>query len=208
MQEHSLFSVSKRDRSSRTRGLGKLASGFRHNFLRIVEGQGSWLDKNSESSGLVDLTGARAHWWILKENVDKDSGHVAPGGHIAALYQNELYEMMIGRAGLARLQGFGVIFGTDRVVIYLEPNSTTAQPVTSNTARTQLLIEGEPLDWSGWAAEFRAKTPDELVALQDRIGSSQPQRRLFHRTGLYEGVPPGEHPFPDWESFKIGRNAG
>src|SRR5262245_52363942 len=77
----------------------------RHNFLRIVEGQGSWLDKNCQASGSRDLTGARAHWWILKQDIDKDSGHVAPGGHIAALYQNELYEMMIGRAGLARLQG-------------------------------------------------------------------------------------------------------
>jgi hypothetical protein len=156
----------------------------RHNFLRIVEGQGSWLDKNSESKGLIDLTGARAHWWILKENVDKDSGHVAPGGHIAALYQNELYEMMIGRAGLARLQGFGVIFGTDRVVIYLEPHSTSAQPVASNTARTQLLIEGESLDWSGWAAEFRAKMPDELVALQDLIGSLAGERD--HKKAILE----------------------
>jgi len=43
---------------------------------------------------------------------------------------------MIGRAGLPRLQGFGVIFGTDRVVIYVEPNFTAARPVTSNTART------------------------------------------------------------------------
>jgi hypothetical protein len=156
----------------------------RHNFLRVVEGQGSWLDKNSDSSGSVDLTGARARWWILKENIDKDSGHVAPGGHIAALYQNELYEMMIGRAGLARLQGFGVIFGTDRVVIYIEPNSTAEQPVTSNTARTQLLIEGEPLDWAGWAAEFRGKMPDELVTLQEQIGSHSGERD--HKKAILE----------------------
>lgn len=156
----------------------------RHNFLRVVEGQGSWLDRNSESHDVLGLSGAQAHWWILKENVDKDSGHVAPGGHIAALYQNELYEMMTGRAGLARLQGFGIIFGTDRVVIYLEPNSTAARPVTSNTARTHLLIEGESLDWSGWAAEFRSKMPDQLVALQDRIGSLAGERD--HKKAILE----------------------
>lgn len=44
-----------------------------------------------------------------------------PGGHVAALYQNELYELVYGRGGTARLMNFGVIFGTDRVVLYWEP---------------------------------------------------------------------------------------
>jgi hypothetical protein len=155
----------------------------RHNFLRSVEGQGAWLDKNCASRGTVDLSNSRALWWILNPNVDRDSGHVAPGGHIAALYQDELYEMMIGRAGLARLQGFGVIFGTDRVVIYVQPNPSAA-PVTSNTARTQLLIEGEPLDWASWAAEFRANMPDQLIELQDQIGSRAGERD--HKKAILE----------------------
>lgn len=145
-------------------------SDTRHNFLRIVEGQGTWLDKNCESSGVVNLSGARAHWWIIKPETDKDSGHVAPGGHIAALYQNELYELQTGRAGIAKLQAFGAIFGADRVVIYVEPD-TKLGPVAANTARTQLLVEGEPLDWAGWAAQFREKIPDELVRLQEEIGA-------------------------------------
>jgi hypothetical protein len=143
----------------------------RHNFLRKIEGQGHWLEKNSETRGTVDIQGARIHWWILRAEVDKDSGHVAPGGHVAALYQNELYEMLTGRGGIARLQAFGIIFGTDRVVIYVEPNSTSEQPVTANTARTQLLIGNEPLDWAGWAAEFRDKMPEPLSQLQEQIGA-------------------------------------
>lgn len=143
----------------------------RHNFLRQVEGQGSWLQKNRESNGTVELNGATAYWWIVKSDVDRDAGHVAPVGHVAALYQKELYELLYGRAGIARLQAFGVIFGSDRVVIYVEPVSSVERPLTANTARTQLLLAGEPLDWPAWAADFREKMPDELVCLQEQIGA-------------------------------------
>jgi len=148
----------------------------RHNFLRVVEGQGAWLDRNSESHGVVELDGARAYWWIIKANVDSDSGHFAPGGHVAALYQNELYELKYSRAGIARLHGFGVIYGADRVAIYIEPVSTTERPVTANTARTELVIAGEALDWATWAAEFREKMPDELALLQESIGAQSGEK--------------------------------
>lgn len=144
----------------------------KHNFLRVVEGQGPWLDRNAESKGLVELSNATAHWWILREAVDRDSGHNAPGGHIAALYQNELYEMALrSSGGIARLQMFGVIFGSDRVVIYVEPRPDSDTQVTANTARTQLLIDNEAIDWSGWASEFRAALPEEIKTLQEEIGS-------------------------------------
>lgn len=143
----------------------------KHNFLRVVEGQGAWLDKNAESKGTIALTDATAHWWILKEAVDRDSGHNAGGGHIAALYQNELYELTLrSSGGIAKLQMFGVIFGSDRVVIYVEPNTDGSQ-VTANTARTQLLIDNEAIDWSAWASEFRASLPAEITMLQEEIGS-------------------------------------
>jgi hypothetical protein len=156
----------------------------RHNFLRVVEGQGAWLDKNCESSGFADLTNARAHWWILKDDIDKDSGHFTPGGHGAALYQNELYELAYGRAGVSRLMNFGVIFGTDRVVIYVEPSSTGDQRVTSNTARTHLLVDGKPLDWAGLAAEFREKLPTAIVQLQEQIGAQSGEKD--YRKAIHE----------------------
>jgi hypothetical protein len=144
----------------------------KHNFLRAVEGQGPWLDRNAESKGSVHLNGATAYWWILKDEVDRDSGHYAPGGHIAALYQNELYEMSLrSSGGIAKLQMFGVIFGSDRVVIYVEPSTADGTAVTANTARTQLLIDNEPIDWSAWAADFRATLPEEIKTLQEEIGA-------------------------------------
>ncbi len=71
----------------------------------------------------MPLTRATAHWWILKDEgaLTSNSGYIASSGHMAALYQYELYEMAASRSGVARLQLFGVIFGHNRVVIYLEP---------------------------------------------------------------------------------------
>jgi hypothetical protein len=168
----------------RSREGWELPRGDKHNFLRDVTGQGAWLDKNSEARGIMDLSDAKAHWWILKSTVDVDSGHYTPGGHIAALYQDELYELAYSRAGLARLHAFGVIFGADRVVIYIEPAVTAERPVTANTARTQLMIEGNTLDWSRWTAEFRDHMPDELVRLQEEIGAKAGERD--HKKAILE----------------------
>jgi general stress protein YciG len=159
----------------------ELVGDSKHNFLRVVEGQEQWLRRSCDSQGVVNLGDANAHWWILKEDVDKDSGHNAPGGHVAALFQDELYEMVTGRAGIARLQAFGAIFGSDRIVVYVEPTSPL---VTSNTSRTNLLIEGENLDWARWAAEFRTNLPDEIVLLQEQIGSRSSEKD--HRKAISE----------------------
>ena len=154
-------------------GWAKPRDNSRHNFLRVVDGQGAWLDAHAQSSGVVALTDAVARWWLLSPDVEKYPSLNNGGGHVAALFQDELYEMTAGRAGLARLQGFGVIFGADRVVIYIEP---TSEHLSANTARTQLLIAGEPLDWAGWASEFRECMPEELVALQEEIGAQSSEK--------------------------------
>ena len=151
-----------------------LPRGDSHNFLRTATGQEPWLAQSSLSSGIVELpeSRARVHWWILRDDVDLNSGHYTPGGHVAALFQNELYELVYGSAGYARLQAFGVVFGGERVVLYLEPTGSDADSLTANTARTQLLLSNEPLDWSLYAAEFRDRMPEELRDYQDSIGAT------------------------------------
>jgi hypothetical protein len=145
--------------------------GSKHNFMREVHGQGRWLDENCEHKGTLQLSGATALWWIVKTDVDTNSGHTAPVPHVAGMYKNELYEMALGRSAIARLQSFGVIFGYDRVVIYVEPDTGAGHALTSNTARTQLLKNGEALPWSEWSSEFRENMPDELIQLQQDIGA-------------------------------------
>jgi hypothetical protein len=134
---------------------------------RTVLGQGEYLRRYATAGGSVALDGATAHWWIIGDHVedntdpaDKYSGHLEARGHTAALYQNELYELMIGRAGMSRLQQFGITFGYDRVIIYVEPKPDVR--LTTNTARTALLLGNEPLPWDEWAAEFRSNLPAEL----------------------------------------------
>lgn len=144
------------------------------NVLRRITGQQSYLNRHSQASGSLRLKTAKAHWWILKQEdaLNSNSGYIASSGHVAALYQDELYEMVTGRAGVARLQSFGIIFGYPRVVIYVEPDVEPG--LHANTARTQLLIDGVPLPWAEWAAEFRGALPDEIRSLMDEVGASNP----------------------------------
>lgn len=143
------------------------------NLLRSVTGQAAYLDAHSQHSGTVGLSGAVVHWWTLTDEpaLTQNSGFVASAGHIAALYKDELYEILTARAGVARLQQFGVIFGPNRVVLYVEPTSGANAAIESNTARTALLLNNEPLPWADWAVEFREKMPDEIKALMDEVAS-------------------------------------
>jgi hypothetical protein len=180
-----------------------------HNMLRTVVGVETWLKKNAAESGVVALKQATARWWILKEKVD-DSGSHFSSGHVAALYDDELYEMSVGRPGVARLQSFGVIFGYNRVVIYVQPVQNESGDLTSNTARTHLLIDGQPVPWIDWAAEFREKMPDPIVKLMDKVASGAAdaenagsirerlkQIRELFKFSRYRPTPDGRHMMED-----------
>jgi hypothetical protein len=181
----------------------------RHNMLRKVIGQEAWLKVNSTDSGSLKLKEATAHWWILKEKVD-DSGSHFSGGHVAALFDDELYEIAVGRPGVARLQSFGVIFGYNRVVIYIEPLQNKNGDLTANTARTHLLIEGQPLSWAELAAEFRERIPEPIVKLMDQVAAGTgradnaasirerlKQIRDLFKFSRYRPTPDGKHTIDD-----------
>jgi hypothetical protein len=135
---------------------------------RVIHGMKWFLDRHCENSGAVDITDAVAHWWILKPFADRQAMNsvTIEQGHVGSLYQDELYELQTGNAGVARLQQFGVTFGHDRVVIYVAP--TEGDSLTANTSRTQLLLSSEPLPWSLWAREFREAFPDALADLVEQ----------------------------------------
>jgi hypothetical protein len=143
------------------------------NVLRRVTGMEEYLDAHSESHGSLKLTDAVAHWWVLKDEkaLTSNSGFIESGGHVAALYQDELYELSTGRSGSAKLQQFGIIYGQNRVVIYVEPDASGAIKLTTNTARTSLLLNSESLPWTDWMSEFRLNLPDEIHKLMEDIAS-------------------------------------
>jgi len=140
------------------------------NLLRKITGQKSYLDSHASHKGTVKLQSAAVHWWILKDEsaLTQNSGFIASSGHSAALWQGELYEMSSGRGSTAMLQGFGVIFGYNRVVIYVEP---LGDNITTNTARTNLLVGGKPCPWADWQDEFREKIPKEIAAHMEEVAS-------------------------------------
>lgn len=135
------------------------------NILRTITGQKSYLDKHSVESGLHELDEAKIHWWILKDEpaITNNSGFIESGGHVAALYQNELYDRSTSRGGTALLQHFGILFGARFVVLYVEPTATDETTLTTNTARTTLLLNGEKLPWADWAYDFRENMPEKLA---------------------------------------------
>jgi hypothetical protein len=71
------------------------------------------------------------------------------------------------------LQQFGIVFGTNRVILYVKP---IEEDVVSNTSRTMLMIDREPLPWARWAEEFREKIPQEIKALMEEICSTEHDR--------------------------------
>ena len=177
------------------------------NLLRTVIGQYEYLQQHAESSGSVQLTDATAHWWILKDEdaISQNSGYIESAGHVGALYQNELYELASGRSATARLQQFGVTFGYRRVVIYVEPEFGGPIGLSTNTARTHLLINNTPLPWAEWAAEFREEMPAEIENHVQQVaagsGSSDQSQTIrerlkeileLYRVTRYRIIPTGD----------------
>ena len=138
-------------------------------MMRTAVGQAHYLDRNAEHKGTLRLGAgnATAYWWLLKEEKVGDPSYWLSSGHIAALFQDELYELRDGNAGIRQLMHFGVLFGSRRVVIYVEPDA--GQQITPNTARSLLLTGGEPLPWEEWAAEFRVHLPEPIQAMMEEL---------------------------------------
>lgn len=141
------------------------------NVLRTVRGSKELLERHKQSSGRVDLGDAVAHWWILKDvdAIGQSSGANLPGGHVAALYHDELYELKTARGGSALLQTFGVHLAHARVVLYLQPKEGNGHKITTNTARTMLMVDGDSLPWGDWAERFRDKFPTAIMDLMDAV---------------------------------------
>jgi hypothetical protein len=141
------------------------------------------LEKNSESSGVVNLTRSsvpcKVRWWIKSVKRDsknrvRDRGrqsYVMTKSHSAILTRSEnapdgLVEMMNvrrGRENRALIQSCGVPLGHQRVVLYFEPDPSK---VRVDLTRTQVVtISGGGMPWEEWQDEFRENLPQEIIDL-------------------------------------------
>ena len=137
---------------------------------------------------------------------------------MAALYQNELYDRATARAGTAVLQRFGILFGYRFVVLYVEPVPKRGESLTTNTARTTLLLDGEKLSWDDWAYEFREKMPKRLAefvsekaaAITEKDHISNIKDRLkyvmdLYKVSRYRPAPAGVYLSDESSAVRVGR---
>ena len=143
--------------------------------LRRIEGEQHHVERHAVAAGAVQLSDAIARWWVLDDDHHgrrREATLWASTGHAAAVFGDELYDVLAQtRGGYGRLQDFGIRFGYERVVLHLQPR-VEAGRLESNTARTQLLLEHEPLPWTRWGEEFAAAMPAEILRLQERAASA------------------------------------
>lgn len=192
------------------------------NVLRTISGQKPYLDHHAIASGVQALSGAKVHWWILNDEpaISNNSGYIESAGHVAALYQNELYDRATARAGTAVLQRFGILFGCRFVVLYVEPISAKSEPLTTNTARTTLLLNGEPLPWENWAYEFREKMPKQIadfvrekaaaITEKDHLSSIKDRLKAvmdLYRVSRYRPAPAGTYLVDESSTVRVGRSS-
>ena len=118
-------------------------------YLTKATGFAAMANEQSQAQGVLQLDGAKAHWWILK-----------PGailvGQTALINQGEVFDVSDARSN--RLAHFGILVGRNRVMILIEP-----EDAVQNTARTNLVKKsGAALSWGAWQDEFRSKIPAQI----------------------------------------------
>ena len=124
---------------------------------QMVQGQEHYLNEHSIDSGRVRLATSEVKWWIVDEKTPFRAWEFA--GHIAALYQDELYDPTTTSTRNARMSLFGIHSQKKRVVLYVEPD---IQGVSSTPGRRALLLNGDPFPWEQIGAEFYSNMPSRL----------------------------------------------
>ena len=136
---------------------------------RTIKGMKFFLNKYQVASGVVDVTGARMHWWVLDERFRKQN-YFTNWSHTGCLFQNEIHDLEIGnKRNRSRLNRCGIIHLLNRMVIYAEP---TTNGVFADASRTELFMEqGKKAPWLDWAEEFFEKIPKEISELEDEASN-------------------------------------
>jgi hypothetical protein len=111
------------------------------------------------------------------------------------------------------------LFGNRFVVLYAEPVSEKGQSLTTNTARTTLLLNGQPLPWDDWAYEFREKMPKPLAAFirdkaaaiteRDHIGSIKERLKNvmdLYKVSRYRPAPTGVYLSDESSAVRVGQS--
>jgi len=131
---------------------------------RTIKGMRFFLKKYQVASGVVKVSGAKMHWWVLDEKFRKQN-YFLNSSHTGSLYQDEIFDLEIkSRTNRSRLNRCGIIHLMNRIVIYAEP---TSEGVFPDPSRTELLIEqGKKTPWYNYADQFSDNLPVEIAKLE------------------------------------------
>lgn len=192
---------------------------------RTINGMHKYLVSKAEKSGVLAFPDVDIHWWILAKTGDSRSHQ--DKGHVAAIYQDELYDIRSGKLSYSALSQFGIAFGASRVVIYVEPKGL----VSADAPRSNLYLgydpllgdkgKGEPLPWEDWGKLFYQNMPQELQDLQaeergDSSGSNVKDllnkvreffdisRKSFKKPGKVKGAPDPDVEMSNEDDMVIG----
>ena len=132
---------------------------------RKILGMKHYLDKYQNKSGIVEVPGARMHWWVLKEAFKKQN-YFTNLSHTGSLMDDEVYDLRIGnKSNRSRLNRCGIIHLANKMVIYAEP---TTEGIFADPSRSELLVsQGEKCPWLDWADDFLKNMPDDLKKLEE-----------------------------------------
>lgn len=142
--------------------------------LQTIKGAKALFDDYADRRGAVRLQTADVHWWLFEDPRQASKDMSTRGGrtcHVGIVFQNEVYISRTPPAARRILASFGVVFGAEHVIIYVEPRDTLN--LRADTARSRIAINGEDVEeanwWDVWGAEFRGKMPAEMKAMIDEI---------------------------------------
>lgn len=130
------------------------------------------------ASGTVRLAEVNVHWWLFEDRQVVDTSinpRAMSPGHVGIVFQDELYTVRTGNIARKLLALFGILYGADSVVIYVEPRASAGQ-VHADTGRSRVMINGLDADaadlWARWGAEFKTALPNEIQNFMDRLLSA------------------------------------
>ena len=161
--------------------------------FQTVKGAKALFDDYARDSGTVSLATADAHWWVFDDPRQASKDMSSRGGRtckVGIVFQDEVYVQVSPPAARQILAGFGIVFGADHVVIYVEPRKTL--DICADTARSRLIINGQDVqeaNWfETWGEEFKSKMPpaikakiDEIMAKTERDPEGKTRERILER---------------------------
>ncbi len=127
------------------------------------------------AGGTTSIPGASVHWWLFEDRDAVDvaiNPKAAAPGHVGLVYQDEIYTLKTGAGARKLMAMFGILYGSDRLVLYVEPDPG-AESLHADTARSRLIVDGADADsddlWARWGVHFRERLPPEIRAFTDRL---------------------------------------